>query len=83
MSPAAKNVVIPLTILIPAFIALMGWQWNLQGRVTKIETQYEYLHEDLRDIKTTINQNYLMNSRALDSIQDDVHNIIKFKKTGR
>jgi len=72
---ATTKIAIPLTILIPVCVALMGWQWNLQGRVTKIETSSDYLREDLKDIKTLINQNYLMNSRQLDSIAQDVNKI--------
>lgn len=74
MTTSAK-IAIPLTILIPVCIAIMGWQWNLQGRVTKTETQVENVREDLHEIKYLINRNYLMNSRRLDSIADDVQEV--------
>jgi len=74
MTTSAK-IAIPLTILIPVSIAIMGWQWNLQGRVTKTETQVENVREDLHEIKYLINRNYLMNSRRLDSIADNVQEV--------
>lgn len=69
---ANAKIAIPLTVLIPVVIALSAWQWGLQERITKTETRSDMLLEDLRDIKTMINQNYLMNRRQMDSIAQDV-----------
>ncbi len=79
MSPTQKKIAIPLAVFISVGLALMGWQWNMQGRLTTVEVKQEVeiseVKEALKELKSAVNQNYLMNSRKLDSIAQDVNKL--------
>lgn len=79
MSPTQKKIAIPLAVFISVGLALMGWQWNTQGRLTTVEVKQEVeiseVKEALKELKSAVNQNYLMNSRKLDSIAQDVNKL--------